>query len=97
MKIFLAPFVYLVGMFVVYLFAPSARRADIQAAMRLSAPFYMICDIVIVMFTIPAQLLWRHPGLNYLAWTVCLVLLIVSVVKALKATPPEDPVEKGPL
>lgn len=93
----LTPFIYLAILLGVYLFAPQERRADVQHRMRTDPNFYMICDIVLMPLAIWATLDWRHHWIDYFCWVLMVVLLVISIPRALKPPAPVEPEEPPPL
>ncbi|MGI8907571.1 MAG: hypothetical protein ACR2IE_13895 [Candidatus Sumerlaeaceae bacterium] len=93
----LVPFIYVAVMLALYLFAPRARRATVQQRMRTDPNFYLVANISLIPLAIWATLDPRQRWIDYLSWALLLVLVIVSIQRALQAPVSTEAEEPPPL
>ncbi len=89
MQTWLVPFIYLAVVVGFYLLAPGERRLLIQKHVKKEPNFYMLCDIILIALSIPATLAYRQRWLDYLAWGLLVVFLVLSAARLWKAGQPQ--------
>lgn len=82
MLTWLAPFVFTAVMAGFYLFAPVKNAEQTKEKMRKNINFYLIANIIVVLFSIIASANYDKTVMDTVAWGIAIILLIFCLVKA---------------
>lgn len=82
MLTWLAPFVFTAGIACFYFFAPVKNAEQTRDNMRKNINFYLIANIIVVLFSIIGSANYDRTVMDTIAWIVAIVLLVLCLVKA---------------